>query len=44
MKFDYENLSDDQFEELIMLLCQQIIGMSVQGFAKGPDGRSPVPL
>ena len=38
MKFDYENLSDDQFEELIVLLCQRILGMSVQGFAKGPDG------
>jgi hypothetical protein len=38
MKFAYEDLSDDQFEELIVLLCQRILGMSVQGFAKGPDG------
>jgi hypothetical protein len=44
MKFDYENLSDNQFEELIVLLCQRIIGMSVQCFVKGPDGCSPVPL
>lgn len=38
MKFAYENLSDNQFEELIVLLCQRLLGMSVQGFAKGPDG------
>lgn len=38
MKFAYEDLSDDQFEELIVLLCQRLLGMSVQGFAKGPDG------
>jgi hypothetical protein len=38
MKFAYEDLSDDQFEELIVLLCQRILGMSVQGFARGPDG------
>lgn len=38
MKFAYEDLRDDQFEELIVLLCQRLLGMSVQGFAKGPDG------
>ncbi len=38
MKFAYEDLSDDQFEELIVLLCQRLLGISVQGFAKGPDG------
>src|SRR6187551_2449728 len=38
MKFDYEDLSDDQFESLIVLLCQRLLGISVQGFAKGPDG------
>jgi hypothetical protein len=38
MKFAYEDLSDDQFEVLIVLLCQRLLGMSVQGFAKGPDG------
>lgn len=38
MKFAYEDLSDDQFETLIVLLCQQLLGMSVKGFAKGPDG------
>lgn len=38
MKFAYEDLSDGQFETLIVLLCQRLLGVSVQGFAKGPDG------
>ncbi len=38
MKFAYEDLGDDQFERLIVLLCQRLLGISVQGFAKGPDG------
>jgi hypothetical protein len=38
MKFAYEDLSDDQFEVLIVLLCQRLLGVAVQGFAKGPDG------
>lgn len=38
MKYAYEDLSDSQFENLIVLLCQQLLGISVQGFAKGPDG------
>lgn len=38
MKYAYEDLSDDQFELLIVLLCQEILGIAVQGFAKGPDG------
>ena len=38
MKFAYEDLSDDQFEKLIVFLCQHLLGISVQGFAKGPDG------
>lgn len=38
MKFAYENLNDDQFERLIVFLCQRLLGISVQGFAKGPDG------
>ena len=38
MKFAYEDLSDSQFEVLIVLLCQRLLGISVQGFAKGPDG------
>jgi len=38
MKFAYEDLGDDQFEVLVVLLCQRLLGMAVQGFAKGPDG------
>lgn len=38
MKYAYENLSDGQFETLIVFLCQHLLGISAQGFAKGPDG------
>ncbi|WP_227815771.1 hypothetical protein [Nitrogeniibacter aestuarii] len=38
MKYAYENLSEDQFEELVVLLCRRLLGMGVQGFAKGVDG------
>lgn len=38
MKYAYEELSDGQFETLIVFLCQPLLGISVQGFAKGPDG------
>ena len=38
MKFAYEDLNDGQFENLIVFLCQRLLGISVQGFAKGPDG------
>ncbi|MES1241918.1 MAG: ABC-three component system protein [Acidobacteriota bacterium] len=38
MKYAYEDLSDYQFETLVVFLCQRLLGISVQGFAKGPDG------
>jgi len=38
MKYAYEDLSSEQFEGLIVLLCQQLFGISVHGFATGPDG------
>lgn len=38
MKYAYENLGDDQFEELVVLLCRRLLGMGAQGFATGPDG------
>lgn len=38
MKYAYEDLGDDQFEKLVVCLCQFLFGISVQGFAKGPDG------
>ena len=38
VKYAYENLGDDQFETLIVFLCQKLLGISVQGFSKGKDG------
>ena len=38
MKYAYEDQSESQFEILIIFLCQRLLGISVQGFAKGPDG------
>ncbi len=38
MKYPYEELSPDQFERLVILICQKLLGISVQGFATGPDG------
>jgi hypothetical protein len=38
MKYEYEDLSDDQFEKLVELICQKLLGISAQGFAMGPDG------
>jgi hypothetical protein len=33
VKFAYEDLSPEQFEQLVVLLCQKLLGISVQGFA-----------
>ncbi|HET7268812.1 MAG TPA: ABC-three component system protein [Oleiagrimonas sp.] len=38
MKYAYEDLGEDQFEQLVVFLCRQLLGMGVQGFAKGVDG------
>lgn len=38
MKYAYEDLSPEQFEILVVCLCQKLLGISVQGFSKGPDG------
>lgn len=38
MMYRYENLGDEQFERLIILLGRHLLGASVKGFAKGPDG------
>lgn len=38
VKYAYEDLSVEQFEDLIVVLCQRLLGVSVQGFSKGPDG------
>lgn len=38
MKYAYEDLSAGQFETLIVLVAQSLLGVSVQGFADGKDG------
>ncbi|BBH54117.1 ABC-three component system protein [Fluviispira sanaruensis] len=38
MKYAYEDISPDQFEELIILICHKLFGISVQCFSKGIDG------
>ena len=38
MKYDYPNLSESQFEDLVVALCQKLFGIAVQGFSKGVDG------
>ena len=38
MRYAYEDLSDDQFEELVVFLCRHLLGLGTQGFAKGVDG------
>ena len=38
MKYAYEDLSDNQFEKLVLFLCKRLLGVSVQGFSDGPDG------
>jgi hypothetical protein len=38
MKYAYEDLSPTQFEDLIVFLCQRLLGISVQGFSTGQDG------
>ena len=36
--YAYEDLGPEQFEKLIVFLCQHLLGISVHGFSKGPDG------
>lgn len=38
MKYAYEDMSDTQFEKLVVLLCQRLLGIAVQGFSEGADG------
>jgi C-terminal domain 12 of the ABC-three component (ABC-3C) systems len=38
MKYVYEDLGPDQFEDLVVAVCQFLLGAAVQGFATGPDG------
>ncbi len=38
MKPDYHDLSEEQFEYLVVAICSWLLGLGVQGFTKGPDG------
>ncbi len=38
MQYRLENLSDDDFEKMINMLCQQNLGLGTVSFATGPDG------
>ena len=38
MRLDYHDLSEDQFEHLVIAICRYLFGLGVQGFSKGPDG------
>lgn len=38
MKYAYEDLSPEQFEDLIVFLCQCLFGISTQRFSTGTDG------
>lgn len=38
MRYAYEDLSSGQFETLIVVLCQRLLGSAVQGFSEGADG------
>lgn len=38
MRLPYHDLSEDQFERLVIAICTWLLGPAVQGFSKGPDG------
>lgn len=38
MKYAYEDLSPNQYEILVTLVCSRLLGIAVQGFATGRDG------
>lgn len=37
-KYPLHNLDDDSFENLVVMLCQKILGISTIAFSKGKDG------
>lgn len=37
-KYVFEDLSDNQFENLIIQICRKLFGVGIQGFATGSDG------
>ena len=38
IRYDYDQLSEDAFEALVIDLCNDLLGIGVQSFTKGPDG------
>lgn len=38
MRIDYHDLSDDDFEHLVVAICMEILGTGVVPFSKGKDG------
>lgn len=38
MKYAYEDLSFTQFENLIILICHELLGAAIQAFSEGRDG------
>ena len=37
-QYPLENLTWQEFEELVILICQEILGIAAQKFADGKDG------
>lgn len=38
MKYQYHDLSNEQFEEIVIAICIELLGMGVQKFSTGRDG------
>lgn len=38
MKYQYHDLSEIQFEDVVIAICGELLGIGVQGFAAGKDG------
>jgi hypothetical protein len=38
MRIDYHDLSDNDFENLVVAICEEILGTGVAPFCTGPDG------
>lgn len=36
--FPLHDLSEAEFEDLVLAICRELLGVGVTGFAKGPDG------
>jgi len=36
--YPIHNLSENEFEDMVVMICQKILGIGVVNFAAGPDG------